>query len=208
MWLGCALAVIVWQAWLGRPGVSLLVLAALAPLLALPRRAGVGWMSAALAPVLGLAGLAAAYPAVAGQARRASERAALGALGYWWLVLSEPLLERRLWLGEASGTPARAVWEGSLTGAGAHVLGPLLSLAVLLGAMLWAAGAVVLPWVVRGRRAAVDVLAAAAWSAALLLASPALDGGLSTHPSPRGLAFGAVLGGAVAVAARALRGPV
>jgi eukaryotic-like serine/threonine-protein kinase len=208
VWLGCAVAVIAWQALAGRPGVSLLLLAALAPLLALPRRVGVGWMSAALAPVLGLAGLAAAYPAIAGQARRASERAALGALGYWWLVLSEPLLERRLWLGEPSGTPGRSAWEGSLTSAGVHLIAPLLGLAVLLGAMLWAAGAAVLPWLVRGRRAGLDALAATVWSVALLLGTPALDGGLSTHPSPRGLAFGAVLGAAVAVAARALRGPV
>jgi len=38
-----------------------------------------------------------------------------------------------------------------------------------------------------------------------------LDSGLSAHaahPSPRGAVLGAILGGAIAVAARALRGPI
>ncbi len=208
LWLGGGCALAVWQAAAGRPGVALLVLAAVAPLLALPRRAGLGWLSCVLAPVLGLAGLAGAFLAIAGQARRLVDRAALGALGYWWLVLAEPLFARRLWLGEPSGTPARAVWEGSLTAAGAHVVGPLLSLTVLLGAALWAAGAAVLPWIVRGRRAALDAVAATMWAAALTVAATTLDSGLPAHPGPRGAVVGGVLAATLAVAARALRGPV
>ncbi len=208
LWLGSALALAAWQAFAGRPGAALIVLAAAAPLVALPRRAGVGWMSCALAPVLGLVGLAGAFPAIAGQARRWSERAALGALGYWWLVLAEPLLARRLWLGEPAGTPARAAWEGSPGSAAVHVVGPLLSLGVLLGAALWAGGAVALPWVVRGRRAALDVVAATVWAAVLAATAPLLDSGTSVHAAPRGAVLGAILGAGLAVAARALRGPV
>ena len=208
VWLGCALAVIIWQAWIGRPGVALLALAAVVPLAVLRRRAGAGWLVSGLAPLLGLAGLANAYPAIAGQATRWRARAGLGALGYWWLILAEPLVGRRLWLGDAAGTPARAAWEGSLPSAAVHVVGPMLSLGVLLGAALWAAAAVVLPWVVRGRRAVEDVFGAMIWSAAIVLAEPALDGGLSSHAGPRGALAGALLGGALAVAARALRGPV
>jgi hypothetical protein len=102
------------------------------------------------------------------------------------------------------------VWEGSLGSAAVHVVGPMLSLGVLLGAGLWATGSMVLPWIVRGRSAALDVVAATTWSAAIAAATPALDAGLSAHahPSPRGAVLGAVLGGALAVAARALRGPV
>jgi serine/threonine protein kinase len=216
LWLGLALAVILWPAITGRPGVALLLAAAAAPLAVLPRRSGPGWLACVLAPILGLAGLAGAYPALAGQARRWRPRAALGALGYWWLTLAEPLLGRRLWLGGPAGTPARASWEGSL-GGGAHVLGPLLSLGVLLGAALWACGALVLPWIVRGRSAALDVVAATTWSAAIVSATPMLAAGLSTggavglvggHLHPRGAVLGAVLGGALAVAARALRGPI
>jgi hypothetical protein len=211
VWLGCALAAVVWQLWVGRPGVALLLLAAAAPLLLLPRRSGPGWLTAALAPVLGLAGLAGAFPALAGQRARLSERAALAALGFWWLTLAEPLLDRRLWLGEPLGTPARAVWEGSLSGAAAHVLGPILSLSVLAGAGVWAAAAVLLPWIVRGRSATLDVVAATIWSAALLLASSPRYLGLSAHVlsvTPRGAILGALLGGAIAVLSRALRGPI
>jgi hypothetical protein len=211
LWLAGACAAIGWQAWAGRPGVALLLAAALAPLLALPRRAGPGWLTALLAPALGALGLAGAYPAVAGQARRWRARALLAALGFWWLTLAEPLLSQRLWLGVRAGTPARGAWEGSLGSAAAHVVEPLLTVTVLLGALLWVTGAVVLPWVVRGRSASLDIVAASAWSAALAAAVPvlaAVQPGEAPHASARGAALGAVMGGAIAVAARALRGPV
>lgn len=215
-WLACGVLLIGWQALAGRPGVALLALAALLPLLVLPAehrspRLGVGWLACALAPVLGLAGLAGAFPALAGQASRCRDRCALAALGYWWLLLAQPLLARRLWLGQPAGMPARAVWEASLSDAATHVIAPLLVLGALFGALLWGAGAVVLPWIVRGRSAAFDVVAVTVWSAAIVAAAPALDAGLSahaTHPSPRGAVLGAILGGVIAVAARALRGPV
>jgi hypothetical protein len=209
-WVGLALAAVVWQAAVGRPGVALLLLAAFLPLLALPRRAGPSWLSCALAPVLGLAGLAATYPAIAGQARGWRARAGLGALGYWWLLLAEPLLATRLWLGSPPGSPPRAVWEGSLQAAATHVIGPMLGVGLLLGAALWAVAAMTLPWLVRGRNAALDAVAATMWSAAIITAAPLVDAGLSshvTHASPRGAVLGAVLGAILAVAARALRGP-
>jgi len=215
-WLTCALAAIAWQAVSGRPGAALLVLAGLAPLalLALDRsstRIGLAWLGAALAPALGLIGLAGAFPAVAGQALSWRKRAGLAALGYWWLTLAEALLARHLWLGQPPGTPAREVWEGSLSSAAVHVVGPMLSLGVLFGATLWAFASMILPWIVRGRSATSDVIAAVMWSAALATAAPMLDAGLATHalhPSPRGATLGAVLGGVLAVTARALRGPV
>jgi eukaryotic-like serine/threonine-protein kinase len=217
VWLACAVLAIGWLLAAGRAGVALLLLAALLPL-ALARtegrssRLGVGWLAGALAPVLGLAGLAGAFPAIAGQASRWRDRAALAALGYWWLALAGPLLRKRLWLAAAAAaTPPRGEWEGSLSVTATHVIGPLLALGVLLGALLWAAGAVVLPWLVRGRSAALDLVAVAIWSSAIAAAAPAIDAGLTTHvshPSPRGAVLGAILGGVLAVAARALRGPV
>jgi hypothetical protein len=201
VWIGCGVALIAWQAVAGRPGVALLAAAALVPTLALPglrTHPGSDSLLALLAPVLGVVGLAGAFPALAGQLRRPLARAGVGALGYWWLVLAEPLLARRLWLGTALGTPTRTAWEGSL------VTG------VALGAALWALAALVLPWLVRGRSAALDVVAASAWSAGVAAAAPALDAGLRAHaayPSPRGAVIGAVLGGAVAVAARAIQNP-
>jgi hypothetical protein len=216
IWLVCAAALIAWQLFAGRPGVALLALAALAPLAVLPaehgtRRVGLRYLGCALAPLLGLVGLAGAFPAIAGQASRWRVRAALAALAYWWLQLAEPLLGRHLWLAEPARMPARAAWEGSLGVTAAHVIAPLLVLGVALGALLWAAAAVVLPWIVRGRSAVLDIVAVTVWCAALAAAAPALDAGLgghAVHPDPRGLVLGAILGGLAAVAARALRGPV
>jgi hypothetical protein len=158
-----------------------------------------------------MAGVAGAFPALAGQRARSGERAALAALGYWWLTLAEPLLDRRLWLGLPAGTPPRNVWEGSLSSTAVHVIGPTLSLGVLVGASVWAAGAVLLAWIVRGRSAVLDVFAAITWSVALLLASSSHYVGLPSQlvsVIPRGAILGALLGGMLAVGARALRGPV
>jgi hypothetical protein len=201
---------VAWQAVTGRPGVALLCLAALAPLLALPRHSGPGWLAGLLAPALGVLGLAGAYPALAGQAQRWRARLLAGALGYWWLTLAEPLLARRLWFGVRPGTPARGVWEPSPGSTAAHVVGPLFSMPVLLGAALWALGAVALPWIVRGRRAALDVVAVTTWSALLASASAlaAPQSSVAAQAAPRGLVLGAVLGAIMAVAMRAVRGPV
>jgi serine/threonine protein kinase len=215
LWSALAVAAMVWLCATGRAGVAVILAAALVPLAAIPSERISGhvpavFLAGLFAPVLGLAGLAAAFPAVAGQARRWSQRFMLGALGYWWLLLAEPVLARRLWLGPPATVPPRALWEGSLAGAVAHVVGPLLSPGAALGALLWGVGAVLLPWIVRGSRATLDVAAAAVWAAALTIAAPALDAGLSagSHPLPRGAVLGAVVGGLIAVGARALRGPV
>jgi hypothetical protein len=216
VWAGCVIAVAVWQVASARPGVALLLIAASAPLLLMGPHPGIGWLTAGLAPVLGLVGLAGAYPAVAGQASQWSRRAALGALGYWWLALAEPLLApdahgARLWLGTPATAPPRAVWEGSLDGAAIHVIGPTLTTGLVCGAVLWGAAAAVLPLIVRGSSAILDTLAAVVWSTALLAATPYFDAGLSAGavlPQPRGAVLGAIAGGAIAIAGRALRGPV
>jgi eukaryotic-like serine/threonine-protein kinase len=198
----------------GRPGVSLLVLAAALPLFLPPRLPPLA-LGAVAAPALGFLGLAGVYPALAGQGTRWFVRAGMGALGYWWLCLAEPLVGRRLWLGLPGGWAfapgASGGWEGSFGGAFDHVLVPMLTLGVLAGVALWAAGALLLPWLVRGRSAMLDVVVATVWSAAMLAALPLLERalpGAGIHPSPRGALLAGVLAGAVAVVARALRGPV
>ncbi len=211
LWLGCLLTLAVWQAFAGLPGVSLLVLAAGTPLLALPRRSGPGWLAAGIAPALGLAGLAGAFPALAGQRSGWLARAGMAALGFWWLALAESLLRRRLWLGPPAGLPPRAAWESSINVAATHVIAPTFTVELLLGAAVWALASAILPWLVRGRSAALDVGAAILWTIALLAAVPLLERALLAHasqPSPRGALLGAVLGCALAICARALRGPV
>jgi eukaryotic-like serine/threonine-protein kinase len=211
VWLGGLLATAAWQAAEGRAGVSLLVLVAGAPLLALPRRSGPGWLASAIAPVLGLAGLAGAFPALAGQRADWRARATLAVLGFWWLTLAESLLRRHLWLGPPHRLPPQAVWEASFAKAATQVIGATLTVELLVGAAVWALASVILPWIVRGHSAALDVGAAVMWTIALLAAVPLMDGALLAHasqPSPRGALLGAVLGCALAVCARALRGPV
>jgi hypothetical protein len=210
LWLAGTAAVLVWQSATGRLGVALLLFAALAPALLMRR---IPWQApaAALAPALGMIGLAGLSPAIAGQLASWRARVALGALAYWWLCLAEPLLTRHLWLGPAPHTPAPAVWEGSLSAAAEHVLGPLLGSAALLGAALWAVAALALPWLVRGRSAMFDVVAATIWAAVLISAQPLLDHGLplmAGQAQPRGALLAGILAGVLAVAARALRGPV
>jgi serine/threonine protein kinase len=215
LWIAVAVAAIAWQAVAGHPGVGMLLGAALLPLAAMPpepysRRISPLWLACLLAPALGVVGLAGAFPAIAGQASGWRKRLVLGALGYWWLTLAEPLLARRLWLGAPAGTPSRNVWESSISSTASHLLGPMLSTGVLLGALSWGAGALLLPWLVRGARAAVDAVVVGIWSASLVLAAPLLDSGLSSagaHPMPHGALLGALAGALLAVAARALRGP-
>jgi hypothetical protein len=196
--LAWALAVAALAAW-ARGDAAVLLVAAALPTALLLRRWGALWSLPAGAPLLGLAGLAGAWPALAGQAPRAWQRAALGALGFWWLALAELLSGDRLLLGRPPGA-AHGGWHGpvALVGSGALAL-----------AGLWALAAVALPVLVRGRRLATDAVAATMWAGALGAGTQALAGALAWEggaPGVRGLAVGAVAAGALAVGVRASLG--
>jgi hypothetical protein len=204
-WLTAAVAVPLLLA-LGpvqRPGAGLLVAAiALASPLLL-RSDGRAWALPAAAPFLGLAGLAGAYPALAGRAPRWSARVALGLLGAWWVVLAEPLLDRALVFGPAPDTPARTGFDGALGISAGDVIAPAVTSGALLLGVIWAVSALVLPWLVRGRSLASDVVAASAWSAGTAASAIALGealGGRVGKGAPHGLAPGAVVAGVLAVA--------
>ncbi|MGH2900293.1 MAG: hypothetical protein ACRDMZ_16585, partial [Solirubrobacteraceae bacterium] len=70
--------------------------------------------------------------------------------------------------------------------------------------VLWALAAILLPLLVRGRSAALDIVGVAGWAAALAAGTQALSEALVLDP-PRGLVVGAVAGAVFAVAARAVR---
>jgi hypothetical protein len=203
-WLLVAAALLGWLAVVA-PGVALLVALCATPVPLLLVRRGTAWSLPALAPLLGVAGLAGAWPALAGQAARWPARAALGALGGWWLALAEALTSERLLAGPAPGVAPRDAWEGSALDAGREALWPLLSAGALAFAVLWALAAMLLPLLVRGRSAALDLIGAAAWAATLAAATQALAEALLLDP-PRGLVAGALGAGVIAVAARAVRG--
>jgi hypothetical protein len=198
-WLALATALAVWLAGAQRGGVAAILLAAALPTALLLRRGGALWSAPAIAPVLGIAGLAGAWPALAGQVARPWHRLALGALGGWWLVLAEAVANDRLALGPPAGATA-GTWEATAGRALDAVLVPTVTRGALLLVALWALAALVLPVLVRGRLFAVDLVAATAWAAALGSATQAVA------PGMRGLAAGAVAAGGLAVAARASRG--
>jgi len=194
----------------GGAGLALVLACALAaPPLLLPLR-GRAWSVPFAAPLMGVALLAGAFPAVAGQARTLWRRAALGALGFWMVVLAEPIAGETLYYGRVRGTAHGTAWEGSLHDAATHVISPLLNSGVLACAALWAGAAAILPWVVRGRTAALDLVAATVWAAGLAAGAGAigrsLGAGVVPQPDPRGAALAAAAGVLVAVAARAVRG--
>jgi hypothetical protein len=196
-WIALAVALATWLAADQRPGTAVLVVAAAVPTAALLRRGGPLWSAPAIAPVLGLAGLGGAWPALAGQAARPWHRLALGALGAWWLVLAEAVAGERL----ATGPPRdMGDWQRSTQHAWTDVLVPIVTHGALLVAALWALAALALPYLVRGRVFALDLVGATIWAAALGSATQAVA------PEMRGLVAGAVAAGGLAVAARASRG--
>jgi hypothetical protein len=213
-WIATAITLLGWVAGDaisgGGTGLALVLACALAaPPILLPLR-GRAWSIPFAAPFMGVALLAGAYPALAGQARTIWRRAALGALGLWFVVLAESVLGETLWYGRPRGTTGGAAWQGSAAEAVTDVLRPLIESGVLACAGLWAFGAAVLPWLVRGRHAALDLVAATLWAAGLAAGAGAigraLGPGMVPQPDPRGVALGAAAGVLIAVAARAIRG--
>jgi hypothetical protein len=192
--LGWIATVVALAAWSSGPTAAVLALAA-APTVVLLRRSGALWSLPAGAPLIGAIGLAGAWPALAAQATRPWHRAALGALGWWWLMLAEVLSGQRL----ALGAPPDATLSGT------HLL-PLLTSGALALAALWAGAAVLLPVLVRGRALAADVVGATTWAAGLGSATQAIAGALSWQPAMRGVVAAAVVAGGLAVVAAASRG--
>ena len=188
------------------PGLALLAACAAVPVPVLLARRAPTWSLPAAAPLLGAIGLAGAWPALAGQAQRWQARAALGALGGWWVGLAEALTSDRLVLGAPREVLARGVWEGSAFEASQQALWPLVAGGGLGLAALWGLAALLLPLLVRGRSAALDLVGVAGWAAALAAATQALSEALVLDP-PRGLVAGALAGAVIAVGARAVRGP-
>ncbi|MBX5440636.1 MAG: serine/threonine protein kinase [Solirubrobacteraceae bacterium] len=206
-WLLCAWALEVWLVAAGASGTALVLAVALLPVpLALPLAGGL-WSVPAGAPALGALGLATAFPAVAGQAATVARRAALGALGVVWVCAVELLSGTRLLAGPPASAHARPSWEDSAGRALTDAVVPLLTSGLLAVAALWAVAAAVLPLVVRGRSAALDLALAAVWAAALAVCTQALLEALAAWEAapPRGLALGAVVAALGAVGLRAAR---
>ena len=187
-WLAFAAAAITWL-FTATPDRAWLALAAAAPVPLLLRRAAPAtWSLPALAPLLGLATVAGAFPALAGRAGTLVQRALAGALGAWWLLLAEAALPRHLLL----GAPAAAA------GGGTHAVAAIATSPALALLAVWAAAAAVLPHLVRGRLLVADAVLALVWAAALAAATQAAIGA-----APTGLILGALAAAALAIITRA-----
>jgi eukaryotic-like serine/threonine-protein kinase len=192
-WIATAVATIAVLS-VEQPGAALLLGFALAPIPLLLRRHGTTWSLPAAAPLLGLAAIAGAYPALAGQARGWFARAALGALGAWWALLAAPLLGRET----LGGSDVTLVAGASVDEAVDLVLRPVFESGVLLYAVLWAVAAAILPWMVRGRWLALDFVAACTWAAALAAATVATADAIGV-PEPRNVILAGIVAGVLAV---------
>ncbi len=185
----------------GEPGVAALIAVLGAPLL-LPAIDPDAIALPGAAPILGLIGLGPVYPALAGLTRGAAGRALLGGIGYLWIAAWEELAHKTMLLGPVADPPAH--WKGSASTAVSDVLMPLIDGSVLAAAGIFAAAALVLPVLVRGRTPLVDALGALIWAAGLITTLKLVAG----STSPPGLLFGALLAAAIAaVLARRMRPP-
>jgi serine/threonine protein kinase len=210
-WLASVLVAALWLALAGWHGAALAIgLAGLVPPILLPRHATT-WPLPAGAPALGAIGLAGAWPAIAGRARGVWTRAVLGAAGWVWLALGSALSGVNLYLGPPPGSPPPAQWTRSPDVAMQQVLEPLLRSGALAPALVWAAAAAILPWVVRGRTPALDFVVASAWASGLVAATYAslrAAGGSLGDATLHNAVLGGVLAFALALApsvARTLR---
>jgi hypothetical protein len=198
-WLAAAAGTIALLVLDQKVGAAMVAAIAVSPVWLLLRRAPLAWSAPALAPLLGAATLAGAFPAVAGRLARWPERAALGALGAWWLLLAEPLLPATLMWGPAPGVPTRSAFDGAFYLTAGDVVAPTATSGAMALIGVWALAAAVMPWVARGRSLAVRIVGAAVWAGALGAGTAALAQALEL-PEPRGLVAGAILAGAVAAA--------
>jgi hypothetical protein len=208
-WVVSALAVVGWLAAPGtdRAGTALVLAAGLAPVPLLLPREGPLWSLPVLGPLAGALGIGPASVAAAGIGRTAWLRARLAALCFVWLALAEVLSGRQLLFGLADGALPPDEWHSSIGGAVSHALWPLISSPAWAPALVWGAFAALLPLLVRGRGLAIDLVAAAAWAAALVAAHGALEDLLAASVRPgdaRGAAVGAVAGLLLALAGAGL----
>jgi eukaryotic-like serine/threonine-protein kinase len=209
-WLVTAAVVLAWLVAPGthQVGTALVIAVAVGATPLLLPRGGTLWSLPALAPLLGAIGLAPVYIALAALAPTVWRRAGLAVAGLLWLVGAEVISGSSLLYGPADGTRPRSTWHGSLPHAASHAIEPTLTSPVLAPALVFAAFAVLLPILVRGRNLWLDLILGGAWAIGLVIALDFCDQVLANSAhlgTARGAALGAALGFVVAVAVASLR---
>ena len=149
----------------GRRGV----VRAAALLLSRPRE----WLLPALAPLLGLFGLAAAFIVVAANHPRPGARPVLAALGWAWTAIAGAAFGRALGV---TAAPAEGGWVGSGPEAIAAMLNPLLGSDALAAGLIWVGAAVLLGLILDAAGPALLALLGLVWAAGLVAALGAVGG--------------------------------
>jgi serine/threonine protein kinase len=152
-----------------RTGAAVVVAGPMLLPVALLARSPRAWPIGAIAPALGVIGLAGAWPALAGQARTAWRRAGLAVTGWAWLLVAGALAHRRLYT--KTSIPPPSHWVHSPAQAVAHVLSPALTATNLSAAVIWALAALALPLIRFPRLPALDLAMLSGWAAALAIAT-------------------------------------
>ena len=156
----------------GHDGIALvLAVAAAVPIVTMPV-SPTAWPLAAAAPALGLvgpAGLAGAWPALAGLARTPWRRMSVAVSGWLWLLAAGAVgaLHGRLRHGlyvPNPHRPGRRAWSDSLGTTVHHVFPAYVHTGVLLGAAAWGLAALVVPYLIGSRSAIVDAVRVLLWS--------------------------------------------
>lgn len=186
------------------PGWAILLWVALLPSTLLLARHPSSWLLPIGAPLLGAVGLALAFPAAAGFAAGAKQRAAIAGLGFWWLALAEPVAQSRLLFGDL---PLKADWAASPAGA-IDLVVEMFAHGVPLVALIWAAAAWAIPSIMASGRVALELLVALLWAAAVtastVLAAGALNWPFSV-PQAAVLVAGSAVAALLALAGATLR---
>lgn len=156
----------------GYPGVAIAVAALLAPaalLLSRPR----DWIAPAIAPVLGLAGLAPLFLVFAARHPRPLARGALAGLAWAWTAVAASIVGRGLGVTEAADS---GNWAVSGPDAVDGLLAPLAGADPIAACLIWIGAAVLLGAVLEFAAPAMVFVLGLVWSAGLVAALGAVGG--------------------------------
>ncbi len=201
-WLALAVSVSVIAVAQGDSSLALLTLLVLALPVVLLLSQPLDWPLAAGAPALGVIGLAGAWPALAAGAASPWRRAALAAVGWAWLLFAGLVGGQTLYLSQIPGAAPASAWGSSPSAMLHEALLPVVRAGALAPALVWALAAVVLPWVVRGRSLALDLVRVVVWAAVLESATFAVAaalGGSHRLPAAPTAVAGSVAAGVLAL---------
>lgn len=190
----------------GRPGGALVLAVGAVPTVVLLFRRGESWPFPPLVSALALLGLGGLWPALAGRGASAWQRAMLGLTGWTWLLVGNLLSGRGDYVRLPAGVPPPRVWTASVYDTVHQVLPVLLSGGLLAPAIVWAGGAVVMPWAIRSGTLSRRVFLLLGWALAIPLLTAAVLSALRTGASlvPAQAAVGALGCLALVLVARAL----